>query len=142
MKTLIPLILCCSICSLLLAEEGKNIKPLRDVGGEFSEEKDLPLKKAAPASGFIADETAFLKLWQTWNKNIKPPKVDFKKELVLVATVDCAKNKPGGEFKLNDAGDLKATYISTLVACPGFSWRLFVLPREGIKTVGGKPVEE
>jgi hypothetical protein len=138
------LFLCVTLfsCSHLLAEEGKSIKPLRDFGGIFAEDKDLPLKKAAPATGFLTDEKAYLKLWKMWNKDVKPPKVDIATELVLVATIDCAKNKLGGDFKLNDAGDLKATYASTLVAGPGFAWRMFVLPRDGIKTIGGKPVEE
>src|SRR4051794_31612809 len=62
--------------------KGKPVKPLQTWGAKL---KDVELKKAAPANGFLANAEDFAKLWKAWRGDEKVPEVDFKQNLVLVA---------------------------------------------------------
>ncbi len=115
------------------AAQDKSIKPLREWRGSVTNEA---LAKNAPASNVITDEKSFTKLWQSWEPDKKVPEVDFKKELVLVATTRGSKLNLSAQ--LAEGGNLKALAIATRDLRPGFRYHLIVVPREGIQSVNGK----
>jgi hypothetical protein len=115
----------------------KQIKPTEEIRGKFVDDKDLPKMKAAPANP-ITDEKEFAKLWKEWKGDEALPKIDFKKQFAMTGTTICAANRIFGGFTLSKEGDLKSTFGSTLIGGPGFAWVIYVLDREGVKTVGGK----
>lgn len=122
------------------AQPGKVVKPTDEIRGKFDDDKDLPKMKAAPANNLVADEAAFAKLWTEWKGNAVAPKIDFKKQFAMAATTQCAANRIFGGFTLTEQGDLKGTFGSTLIGGPGFAWVIYILDREGVKTVNGKPL--
>jgi hypothetical protein len=67
------------------------------------------------------------------------PKIDFDKEIVFVGTTSCAANRISMSFGLKD-GDLTVRSLSTLIAGPGFAYAIVVVPKEGVKTINGKPI--
>src|SRR5262245_36652637 len=81
-----------------------KVTPAQEIKGSFADNKDLPKMKEVPASGILADEKAFAKLWTSWRGNAVPPKVDFQKQFVYVATGVCAANRISGDFVLTEKG--------------------------------------
>ena len=75
---------------------------------------------------------------QTLHHPEELPKVDFTKQMVMVGTVECAGNRINGGFDLTDKGDLKGAFMSTMMAGPGFAYKMLLIDREGVKTVNGK----
>jgi hypothetical protein len=136
--------LACGACVLALtvvsaaAAEPKEVKLEKTWSGEVA----IELKKEAPASGFLADKEAFAKLWKAYRGKEDLPEIDFSKELVLVA-VNNDPNKISIVAKLDDKGDLKVVHASTLI---GFinpktcAYQFALIKREGIRTIGGKPI--
>ncbi|MCI0351976.1 MAG: hypothetical protein L0Z53_21355 [Acidobacteriales bacterium] len=103
--------------------------------------KDNKLRQEAPANGFVADEKTWSKLWKAWRGDEKEPMVDFSKDLVLVFTFDGPNKISVPQLTLNDKGDLRVPLpIGTLIAGPGFGYRLDTIRREGIQTINGKAV--
>jgi hypothetical protein len=121
-------------------EKSKPVKVEKTWGGEVA----LKLKDQAPKSGYVTDKEAWANLWKAYRPNEpeKVPAIDFQKELVLVA-VNNDPNRIGISATLDDKGDLQVSVISTLI---GFTnpttctYQFAVVKREGIKTVGGKPL--
>lgn len=127
------------VCALPAFAADKEVKPVLEVGGFFRDNNDLPKMKAIPAGGVLADEKSFTKLWTSWKGETAPrPKVDFPKQFVYVVATECAANRIGGGFALTDKGDLKPQQFFTEIAGPGFVYKLYVLDREGVKSVNGK----
>lgn len=124
----------------LPGQPGKAVKAAEEIRGKFEDDKDLPKMKAAPKDLVIADAATFGKLWTEWKGNAVAPKIDFKKQLVMVGTTQCAANRVFGNFSVTEAGDLRGVFGSTLIGGPGFAWVMYVIDREGIKTVNGKPL--
>jgi hypothetical protein len=118
----------------------KDVKAADEIRGKFTDDKDLPKMKALGNSGVIADEKEFAKLWKEWKGDAPLPKIDFKKQFAIGATTLCAANSVSGSFALSPEGDLKSQFRSTLIGGPGFAWVIYVIDREGVKTVGGKPL--
>jgi hypothetical protein len=122
---------------------GRRIKIEKVWGGEIK----LELQRQAPPNGFIANEEAWAKLWRAYRGNDELPKIDFDKKMVLVE-VGRDPNQLGFDPEgliLNEEGDLKASFISTVVGYinPKTCRYMFLLiSREGVKSVNGKPIRE
>jgi hypothetical protein len=98
---------------------------------------DPNLKSAAPATGIIQTETAWKGLARAWDvKN--PPKVDFKKDILVVRTSVADKMVINTRL---DAGDLRVTVQDNGKEFKqGFRFGIRSVPRAGMKTVNGKPL--
>jgi hypothetical protein len=116
---------------------GKMLKPSKEWKGSVA---DLELQKLAPAQGVITDAKTFEALWKGWKVGDKMPEINFKKNLVVVATTR------GSTLtlvpQLTDAGDLRVLARATRDLRPGFRYQLAVVDREGVKTVNGKDLME
>lgn len=115
--------------------ESKPVKPTKTWSGSV---EDVALQKLAPAGEYLTRAEDFEKLAKAWKIAEKLPAVDFTKELVLVATTSGSRLNLSAN--LDDQGDLKILGIATRDFGPGFRYVVQVIPRDGIKTVGGKPL--
>lgn len=100
---------------------------------------DLSLEKKAPEKGFVADQRTWDALREAWGLPEEAKKVDLDDQLVLIGTT--RGGTIGGKPTLSEKGDLKFVPISTRDLRPGFRYLIVVVPREGVKTVNGKPIE-
>jgi hypothetical protein len=117
---------------------GKEIKALETWLGKSENEA---LQGAAPAGMCIADEAAWKKLWQAWRGTEGLPKVDFTKELILVATAS-GPNTVGVSAKIDEKGNVSVVGFSTMMAGPGFGYAMIKVSREGVKSVEGTALGE
>ena len=95
---------------------------------------DAELAKKAPPQNVVVSEKGWEALAKAWNLK-DPPKVDFTKEVLVVATTQ------GGKLTMNpvtQAGDLKVVAISTRDLRPGFRYAIKSFSKDGVKTVNGK----
>jgi hypothetical protein len=129
---------------LLLAGAGQSladgVEPVAAWAGIFRDKRDEKLKEEAPKDRFLTDEKAFAKLWKAWRPKEKMPKIDFKKQFVLVATTTGPNSVVLANTKVDDKGNFTATVGSTLVFGDGFGYLIAVFDRKGVKTVFGKPL--
>jgi hypothetical protein len=109
--------------------------------GSFPKTEDEPLMKEAPASGYIADEKSWAKLWKAWRGNEELPEVDFDKQLVLIGIAKCARNGMNLRYKLDDKGNLEVSVFQTEIAGPGFNYQIVVVDRTGVKTINGAEIK-
>lgn len=101
----------------------------------FGSVEDEALKKDAPESGVVVSQKGWEKLAKAWG--IKDaPKVNFEKELLVVATSVGSRLNVNG--KVNDKGDLAVIGFGTRDIRPGFRYAIKSVSREGVKTVNGK----
>jgi membrane-bound inhibitor of C-type lysozyme len=111
--------------------KGKPVKLLQQWMGSVD---DLSLMKGMPKVITSAEELE--RLWQAWRVPDPLPKVDFSKNLVVVATTR------GSMLRLtptlDDKGNLQVMGIATKDLRPGFRYVIAILSREGVKTVDGK----
>lgn len=96
---------------------------------------DTALKADGPP--VIVTEAAFKKMFESWKFEKELPKVDFEKNLVVVATT--VGSKIGGKPVLKD-GNLTFPAFSTRDIRPGFRYLIAVFPKDGVKTFDGKPL--
>jgi hypothetical protein len=115
------------------AAEPTAVKPTKQYSGSVDDEA---LQKLAPEEGVIADTKTFTKLWKAWKVAEKVPEVDFKKQLVLVQTT--SGSRLNIIARLTEDGDLKVIGMATADFGPGFRYQIFIVSREGVKTVNGK----
>ena len=120
-------------CLPTSAEEKKpEKKPTVDLRGDL---KDAELGKKAPPDNVIVSQKVWDALVKAWD--IKdPPKVDFEKELLVIATTVGSRLSVSGT--VDDKGDLKVRAISTADIRPGLRYRIVSFSRAGVKTVNGK----
>jgi hypothetical protein len=123
------------------ADAQHALKPVQHWGGLI---KESGKKSAAPKSkfgvGYLTNQDAFEKLFDAWGLKEKPPKIDFKKQIVFVQTSD-GPNLPKAFYTLDAAGKLTAEFKQTEKGGPGFGYSIDVLDRTGIKSYQGKPLE-
>ena len=123
------------------ADAQEALKPVQHWGGLI---KESGKKSAAPKSkfgvGYLTNQDAFEKLFDAWGLKEKPPKIDFKKQIVFVQTSD-GPNLPKAFYTLDAAGKLTAEFKQTEKGGPGFGYSIDVLDRTGIKSYQGKPLE-
>ncbi len=117
------------------AAEKKTVILVKEWKGSAA---DADLAKDAPE--YVTDAMALEKLWKKWGVEGKVPEVDFKKEIVIVATTT------GGRLtlsaRLDDKGNLELLGLATRDFRPGFRYVIATVSREGVKTVNGKEVKE
>ena len=89
----------------------------------------------ADAPSVIVSEEGFKKLNKSWNFAKELPKVDFTKNLVVIATT--RGSKLGGKPVLKD-GDLTFPAFGTRDLRDGFRFLIAEFPKEGVKTFQGK----
>jgi len=112
-------------------------KPTVDLRGSLN---DLKLRKAKPDDGLILTEDAWVSLAKTWGIQ-SPPKVDFTKEFLIVATV-LESEVLIHAFGPDKNGKVKVLTIERLPCPDAFSYAIKSLSREGVKTVNGRPLIE
>jgi hypothetical protein len=111
------------------------LKPTVDLTGTLP---NPDLANLAPKSGIIVNQKEYDRLTQAWTvKN--PPKVDFQKELLLVAAA--RSSQVTIEPKLDEAGDLRANVLTNKDDTAGVTrYAIRSVRRDGVKTVNGKPI--
>jgi hypothetical protein len=135
MKSTAVAVACLVILAALPAcarAEGKALKPSKTVGGRI----DADQAKEAPPGGVIVSPKGLEKVWKAWKIKDVMPKVDFAKELVLVALNNCS--SLGINPRLDDKGDLTTNVINTDDIRNDYVFQMVVVSREGVKTVHGK----
>ena len=124
-------------CAAFAAADDKKDPPKAKLTVELSGSiDDAELAKKAPTQNVVVSEKGWEALAKAWNLK-DPPKVDFTKELLVVATTS------GGRLNLTPSvkdGDLKAVAIATRDFRPGFRYAIKSISRDGVKTVDGKPL--
>ena len=119
----------------------KALKPVQHWGGLIKESgKKSAAPKARFGAGYLSNQDAFEKLFEAWGLKEKPPKIDFKKQIVFVQTSE-GPNLPKAFYTLDAAGKLTADFKQTDKGGPGFGYSIDVLDRTGIKSYQGKPLE-
>jgi hypothetical protein len=111
--------------------EDKQVKPLKEFKGRVSHE----LARAAK-DGYVAGPKAWAKLWKDWKIEGKLPKIDWKNEIVLIAT--SGGSGMGLSASLDDKGDLKGIAFGTADIRPDSAFHIIVVPSKGVKTINGK----
>jgi hypothetical protein len=111
--------------------EKKAVKLEREWKGSVEKEE---LAKDAPA--VIVDAKALEKLWKAWKIEGTAPKVDFKKELLILTTTSGSKLRVSAS--LDDKGNLEVLGMGTRDLRQGFRYVIASVSREGVKTVNGK----
>lgn len=107
-------------------------KPTVELSGSLD---DATLQKSAPENGVIVSKKKWEELAKAWKLAEPLPKVDFDKEIIVVATT------VGSRLNLKPTlkdGDLKALAIATRDLRPGFRYAIQTFKKEGVKTVNGK----
>jgi len=126
---------------LTSAAEQEALKPVQHWGGLIKESgKKSAAPKARFGAGYLSNQDAFEKLFDAWGLKEKPPKIDFKKQIVFVQMSD-GPNLPKAFYTLDAAGKLTAGFKQTEKGGPGFGYSIDVLDRTGIKSYQGKPLE-
>jgi hypothetical protein len=134
-------LLTCSTVLVLLSSltsdgyaEGKPVKLRRELAGSVliadKEEVDYQLKTAPE---YITNAQSLKKVWTRWKIRGQLPKVDFTKEIVVVAAGKGVKIKL--DARLDDGGNLEVRGLESLDTKSGFRYVLATVSREGIKTV-------
>ncbi|MEM7783903.1 MAG: hypothetical protein AAF939_06495 [Planctomycetota bacterium] len=102
--------------------------------------ENLPLRKLAPESGFITRQEDWAAIWNSWNPAKQLPKIDFRRNLVIVETAGGPNNLFTNELKVKN-GDLIYDVAATRASGDGFGFLFLVVPRRGIISVRGKLLE-
>ncbi|HEX8916228.1 MAG TPA: hypothetical protein VF796_28015 [Humisphaera sp.] len=116
-------------------EKAKPVDPTRTFKGAVADEA---LAAKAPADHVVADAKAWDAIRDAWALPDGAKDVDFAKQVVLVGTT--RGSVINGRPTLTDAGDLRVAFVSTRDLRPGFRYLALVVPRDGVKTVNGKPL--
>ncbi len=109
----------------------KPMKILQMWKGSVDDEK---LQKDAPS--VITNAKDLQKLWTAWKIKEPMPKVDFKKELVVITTG--AGSKLNLNVNIDDTGNVEVLGFGTLDLVPGFRYVIAVINREGVRAVNNK----
>ena len=127
---LVPLVIVPVVTSDARAEK-KAVKLEKEWKGSIDDEA---LAKDAPT--VIGDAKALEKLWKAWKIKGNAPAVDFRKELIIIATTSGSKLRLSAS--LGDKGNLEVLGMSTRDLRPGFRYVIATVRREGVRTVNGK----
>ncbi|HYT89547.1 MAG TPA: hypothetical protein VEL76_12645 [Gemmataceae bacterium] len=123
-------------CTLFASPANAQKKKLQPTGTWKGSVADLTLQTLAPASGHLSDEKALARLWEAWKVEGNMPKVDFKNELILVATTRGSRLQISPV--LDDNGNLAVLAVATRDLRDGFRYEILKVSREGVKTINGK----
>lgn len=123
--------------SVSLAQAGdREIKPLKEWRGRIA--RFIPYGN--PVGDYLASQAELDKLWGDWQIPGKSPQVDFKTGVVLVRTCNCSHISIAP--LLNDQGDLHIQVTMTKDLRDDTGYVIVLIPRQGIKTVEGKPIAD
>jgi hypothetical protein len=112
----------------------REIQPLKEWRGRV----EKSLQPAAPAQGYLTNQADLDRLWAAWRLDGDKPGVDFKTQLVLVRTCNCSIISIAP--LLDDRGDLNIQVTMTKDIRPDAAYVMVLIPRQGIRTVAGKPL--
>ncbi len=115
------------------AQDRKPLETLKEWRGDNPNEV---LSKDAPK--FVANSKDLEKLWKAWDIKEKIPKVDFAKEIILIATT--RGSRLNLKATLDEKGDLQLLGIATRDLGPGFRYVIISVNKTGIKTIEGKAI--
>jgi hypothetical protein len=111
------------------------LKPTVDLTGSLADPARAAL---APKSGVIVTQKEYDRVTRAWNVE-NPPKVDFDKELVLVASARSSQMTI--EPKLDETGDLRVNVLTNKDDTAGVTrYALRSVLRNGVRTINGKPI--
>jgi Tol biopolymer transport system component len=113
------------------------VRPVKTWSGKVA---DKALENKKPANGILVNARSFAELWEAWRDPEKLPKVDFKKNLVVVVT---GKNIiPEIQYGIDGKGALLEMTRAEAVGekIEGFAYFIAVLPRAGIKSFKGQKI--
>lgn len=116
----------------------KSINPNQIWCGQVKQE----LRQAAPASGYIANNLEWSKLWKTYRGNEEMPKVNFDREVILLY-VHSDDNMLNMVPVLSPKGDLSRATSFTEHARIGespCSYIFMSVARQGVKTIEGRSI--
>lgn len=133
--------LCALFAVVLAATSALHAKPLDVVETWTGQSSNRDLRGQAPPSGAIVDDESWAKLWKAWQDDKPVPDVNFAEHLVIVATV-YGPNRMTGKPQIEDDGNVRALFAHTLLDGPGFGFIMVQVPRQGIKTINGKPLPQ
>lgn len=136
-----------TVCWLSLATFGASALPAQDtakkphkvlitglVDGEG-------LDKLVPPGNFITRQEDLDALWKNWLQKGAAPKVDFKKDLVVVAVTRFGPIKDMVLLDRSGAGDMTIQMaLERKMETTGFFTLIAVYPRGGIKSIKGRPI--
>lgn len=121
--------------------QGQIIKPSRNLITGIVDGEDV--EKLSPPNGFLTKKEDFEKLWKAWLLEKKVPEVDFKTDLVVVATsregpikaAVLVDEKQTGDFKIKVELERKSEgkALHVLIA---------VFPRAGIQSIEGRAISD
>jgi hypothetical protein len=128
------------ICGLLCLSASttqaatREIQPLKEWRGRI----ERSLQSAAPAQGYLASQAELDRLWAAWRIDGDKPGVDFKTQLLLARTCNCSIISIAP--LLDDRGDLNIQVTMTKDIRPDAAYVMVLIPRQGIRTIAGKPI--
>lgn len=130
------LLICALLCwSVPVAQaDDREIKPLQQWRGRIESFLTAP----EPARGYLLSQAEMDELWQEWQLPGKSPQVDFKNQIVIVRTCNCSHIfiVP----LLSESGDLQVQMTMTKDLREDTAYVMVLIPRQGIRTVDGKPI--
>jgi hypothetical protein len=97
---------------------------------------DASLLSAVPENGVITSQEQWNALAKKWGIK-EPARVDFKGQVLVVGATR------GSTLSMNPVvkgGDLSLNVANATDNAPGFRWHVMTVSRDGLKTVGGKPL--
>jgi hypothetical protein len=97
------------------------------------------IQEAPFHTAVVVDAEAFAEVWNRLGVPGKTPDLDFTRHIVLAAAI-----RTSGLYiwpSLDASGDLKTGIVATPDQPAFISYALAVIPRPGIKTVDGNPLE-
>ena len=116
--------------------KAEPVKIVRSWAGKLV---DSAPRKLSPVDGFVLDRKSWARLWKAWRGQEDVPEVDFQKQMLLVFTAE-GPNSVGCTPTHDGRGNVQANASCTLIGGPGFGYLILCIPREGIRTVNGKPL--
>jgi hypothetical protein len=127
-----------ALLALVASEALGAAKPVKFTKQWKGSVADEGLQKKAPH--FITNADAFKKLWKAWGIKDELPKVDFRKEIVVIATT--RGSRLALSARLDDLGNLQVLGLGTRDLRPGFRYVMGSMPRKGIKAVNGQKIKK
>jgi hypothetical protein len=119
-------------------ESGMAVTVLKEWRPGSTDATDNDAWRKAPAGGVVAGPKEWAALWKAWYGDEEVPKVDFDKEILLVAAGGGPNIVRVEDLVLTDNGDLKFSCLITERGGDGFVGVILKVSREGVKTVNGK----
>jgi hypothetical protein len=119
------------------AQKGEAVKAIASWKGRITAEQ----AKLAPKVAYIVGASTLKALWKDWKIEGDAPKVDFEKNFIVFAM-----NNSSGPVVTprldKESGDLVLQVVSDSNLTVDYGYQLVLIPRAGIKTIGGKAIEK